>query len=131
MKFVHNHDVFKPFELDNVAHAYVLMMPGNATVYFNGKEFGDNRDFPKPGRGDALSVGNGDAAAGSKLTRLLEARTTHGRGNYAERWIDDQGLFVFERVSSAVVGLLQPRRRRVRQRHGAASASRRARTWSS
>jgi glycosidase len=100
VKFVNNHDVFKPFELDSVAHAYVLMMPGNATVYFNGKEFGDNRDFPKDGRGDALSVGNG-----SPLTGLLEARETHGRGNYAERWIDNQGIFVFERVGSAVVGL--------------------------
>lgn len=98
VKFVSNHDVHKPFSLDNVAHAYALMMPGNATVYFNGKEFGDNREFPKDGRGDALSVrGNG-----SHLTRLLDARNTHGRGDYAERWIDDQGLFAFERVSSAI-----------------------------
>lgn len=100
VKFVHNHDVHKPFALDSVAHAYVLMMPGNAAVYFNGKEFGDGRDFPKDGRSDALSVGNS-----SVVTRLLEARNTHGRGNYLERWIDNQGTFVFERVSSAVVGL--------------------------
>jgi hypothetical protein len=104
VKFVHNHDVYKPFALDNVAHAYMLMMPGNASVYFNGKEFGDNRDFPKPGRGDALSVGRADAG-GSPLTKLLDARNTHGRGNYAERLVDSEGLYVFERVSSAVVGL--------------------------
>ena len=97
VKFVHNHDVHKPFELDTVAHAYTLMMPGNATVYFNGREFGDNRDFPKEGRGDALSVKNGSA-----VTRMLDIRNTHGRGDYAERWIDDQGTFAFERVSSAI-----------------------------
>ena len=103
VKFVHNHDVFKPFALDDVAHAYVLMMPGNATVYFNGKEFGDERDFPKPGRGDALSVGrDGAGGNGSTLTRLLEARNSHGRGNYAERWDGTGGLFAFERVSSAI-----------------------------
>jgi hypothetical protein len=99
--FVNNHDVFKPYELDNVAHAYVLMHPGNAAVYFNGKEFCDNRDFPKDGRSDALSVGNG----GSPVTRLVNIRNTHGRGDYAERWIDNEGTFVYERVSSAVVGL--------------------------
>jgi glycosidase len=96
--FVQNHDVFKPFALDLVAQAYTLMMPGNTVVYFNGKEFGDNRDFPKPGRGDALSVGNGTV-----LTRLVEARNTHGRGNYAERWDGTDGLFAFERGGSALV----------------------------
>ena len=96
--FTHNHDVFKPFALEHVAQAYTLMMPGNTVVYFNGREFGDNRDFPKPGRGDALSVGRG-----SLLTRLLEARASHGRGNYAERWDGTDGLFAFERGGSALV----------------------------
>ncbi|MFP6604198.1 MAG: Ig-like domain-containing protein, partial [Pirellulaceae bacterium] len=96
--FVQSHDVHKPFQLDNVAHAYTLMMPGNTVVYFNGKEFGDERDFPKDGRGDALSV-----AVGSDLTRIVSARNTHGRGDYAERWVDDQGLYAFERVSSSLV----------------------------
>jgi hypothetical protein len=67
-------------------------------VYFNGREFGDNRDFPKPGRGDALSVGRG-----SLLTRLLAIRTTHGRGNYAERFDGTDGLFAFERGGSMIV----------------------------
>ena len=93
-----NHDVFKPFALEHVAQAYTLMMPGNTVVYFNGREFGDNRDFPKPGRGDALSV-----RRGSLLTRLVEARNTHGRGNYAERWDGTDGLFAFEREWSAIV----------------------------
>jgi alpha-amylase len=96
--FIQNHDVFKPFALEHVAQAYTLMLPGNTIVYFNGREFGDNRDFPKPGRGDALSVGRG-----SMLTRLLAARNTHGRGNYAERWDGTDGLFAFERQGSALV----------------------------
>ena len=95
--FIQSHDVFKPFALENVAQAYTLMMPGNTVVYFNGREFG-NRDFPKPGRGDALSV-----REGSLLTRLIEARNTHGRGNYVERWDGTDGLFAFERESSAIV----------------------------
>ena len=95
--FVQSHDVFKPFALEHVAQAYTLMMPGNAVVYFNGREFG-NRDFPKPGRGDALSV-----REGSLLTRLVEARNSHGRGNYVERWDGTDGLFAFERESSAIV----------------------------
>ena len=71
--FIQNHDVFKPFALEHVAQAYTLMMPGNTIVYFNGREFGDNRDFPKPGRNDALSVGRG-----SLLTRIL-CRAQHAR----------------------------------------------------
>jgi glycosidase len=95
--FIQSHDVFKPFALENVAQAYTLMMPGNTVVYFNGREFG-NRDFPKPGRTDALSV-----REGSLLTRLIQARNTHGRGNYVERWDGTDGLFAFERESSAIV----------------------------
>jgi len=95
--FIQSHDVFKPFALEHVAQAYTLMMPGNTVVYFNGKEFGE-RDFPKPGRDDALGV-----RKGSLLTRLVEARNTHGRGNYAERWDGTDGLFAFERESSAIV----------------------------
>ena len=98
VSFTHNHDVFKPFALEHVAQAYTLMMPGNTIVYFNGREFGDDRDFPKPGRSDALSVGRG-----SVVTRLVEARHTHGRGNYAERWNGTDGLFAFERQGSALV----------------------------
>ncbi len=96
--FTHNHDVFRPFALDDVAYAYTLMMPGNTVVYFNGREFGNERDFPKPGRGDALSVGRG-----SLLTRLVQIRNSHGRGNYAERWDGTDGLFAFERGGAALV----------------------------
>ncbi len=93
--FVQSHDEFPP-HLGNVAHAYMLMMPGNAVVYLNGKEFGDNRDFPKDGRGDALGGVFGDTIA-----NLVEIRNTHGRGNFAERFIEKE-LYAFERVSSAI-----------------------------
>ena len=49
--FVKSHDEIGAY-LDNVAHAYMLMRPGNANVYLNAKQFGDNRDFPRDGRGD-------------------------------------------------------------------------------
>jgi hypothetical protein len=94
--FVQSHDEHAP-ELSNVAHAYVLMHPGNAVVYFNGKEFGDNRDFPKDGRGDAIGGAWGDYAK-----RLVGVRNTHGRGNYLERWIEKE-IFAFERAGSAIV----------------------------
>ncbi|MEO1998412.1 MAG: efflux RND transporter permease subunit, partial [Planctomycetaceae bacterium] len=96
--FVQSHDAAGPHALNNVAHALTLMQPGNTVVYFNGRQFGHQRDFPHASRGDVLSVGGG-----SDLTRIVNARTTHGRGNYVERWVDDQGLFGFERESSAVV----------------------------
>ena len=46
--------------LKNVAYAYTLMMPGNALVYLNAKQFGENRDFPNDGRDDALGGFYGD-----------------------------------------------------------------------
>jgi alpha-amylase len=94
--FVQSHDEHAP-ELGNVAHAYVLMHPGNAVVYFNGKEFGDNRDFPKDGRGDAIGGAWGDYAK-----RLVGVRNTHGRGDYIERWIEKE-ILAFERAGSAIV----------------------------
>lgn len=96
--FVQSHDSFGP-ALNNVAHAYMLMHPGNAVVYFNGKEFGANRDFPKDGRGDALGGLYGDT-----IQRLVEIRNTHGRGNFRERWLEKE-IYVYERSNSALVVL--------------------------
>ena len=98
--FVQSHDDHGPTDLGNVAYAYMLMQPGNAVVYFNGSQFGDARDFPKPGRGDALGGVYGDA-----LTSLVSIRNTHGRGRHLERWIDDEGIYAFEREASALIGL--------------------------
>jgi hypothetical protein len=96
--FVRSHDEFgTAFEADNVAHAYMLTHPGNSVVYFNGKEHGDNRDFPKDGRGDALGGVFGDT-----VTELVEIRNTHGRGNYFERHIDQHNL-AYEREGSMLV----------------------------
>jgi hypothetical protein len=95
--FVTNHDETGA-EMSNVAHAYLLMRPGNAIVYYNAKEHGDNRDFPKDGRGDAL--GN----YGDSLTTLNQLRNTHGRGDYRQRWLDEQVL-IYERSGSALVVL--------------------------
>lgn len=96
--FVQSHDSFGP-TLNNVAHAYTLLRPGNAVVYFNAKEFGPGRDFPKDGRGDALG-----GVFGEKLQRLVELRNTHGRGDYRQRLLEKE-ILVYERESSALVVL--------------------------
>ncbi|MBT4692496.1 MAG: hypothetical protein HOB73_04055, partial [Planctomycetaceae bacterium] len=98
--FVQSHDEHGPAALNNVAYAYMLMQPGNAVVYFNGQQFGQDRNFPKDGRGDALGGVYGDA-----IETLVDIRNTHGRGHYQERWIDDEGIFAFERLSSSITGL--------------------------
>jgi glycosidase len=98
--FVNSHDERGPSALNNVAHAFALLYPGNAVVYMNGKEFGDGRDFPKDGRGDALGGVYGDT-----IRRLVQIRNTHGRGNFIQRYIANDGLYVYERESSIVVGL--------------------------
>ena len=93
-----SHDDFGA-DLGNVANAYLSMRPGNWIVYHNAKQFGDGRDFPKDGRGDALGGLYGDT-----ITDLVEIRNTHGRGDYQERWLDKETL-VYERENSAIVGL--------------------------
>ncbi|MCS7032391.1 MAG: hypothetical protein NZ561_00170, partial [Phycisphaerae bacterium] len=118
--FVYNHDegVTPPgsggsIVLDNVAHAWILMRPGNAYVYYRSNEFdrsNNNLFFLKQGRGDALG-----GQFGQIITRLLEARNSYGRGNFIQRWIDNEGpngerlaasaIYVFERQGSALVGL--------------------------
>jgi len=101
VSFVQSHDDFGP-HLDNVGYAYTMMRPGNAIVYMNALEFGDERDFPKQGRGDALGGLFGDT-----ITRLVEVRNTHGRGNYLDRTdaADEKEMLIFERQKSALVVL--------------------------
>lgn len=98
IKFVASHDDVAPF-LSNVAHAYALMLPGQATVYFNAKQHGEGRDFPRGSRGDVLG-----GVFGGNITTLLDIRNTHGRGLYFERSIDKETL-IYERGGSALVGL--------------------------
>ncbi|MGO8903605.1 MAG: hypothetical protein ACLQU5_35470 [Isosphaeraceae bacterium] len=95
VRFAAGHDgnLDSPF-LSDVANAYVLMHPGNAMVYYNSQEL--KGGFPRQSRPDPL--GNLD----SKLTRLVQIRATHGRGDYIERWSEKE-LFAFERRGSAVL----------------------------
>ncbi|MEC9094127.1 MAG: alpha-amylase family glycosyl hydrolase, partial [Planctomycetota bacterium] len=99
--FVNNHDEHGAF-LDNVAHAYVLMRPGNAAVYFNAEEYGQERDFPKDGRGDAMGGLYGEA-----ITRLVNIRNSHGRGDYIDRTpgADEKEMLIFERNASSLTVL--------------------------
>jgi alpha-amylase len=96
--FVQSHDDFGP-DMMNVAYAFSLMRPGNAIVYYNAYEHYDPfRDFPKPGRGDAL--GNfGDA-----ITTLVDLRNRYGRGDFRERWLEKEN-YAFERSGAALVML--------------------------
>jgi alpha-amylase len=93
--FVSNHDGGGA-SMSNVAHAYILTQPGNAIVYYNSQQFGTDRSFPVTGRGDAL--GNYDSA----ITKLLNIRETHGRGDYRERWLEKE-YFAMERSKSMLV----------------------------
>lgn len=96
--FVSSHDNFGAY-LDNVAYAYTLMRPGNAIVYYNAKEFGNGRPFPKSGKVDALGDGGS-----TDVTTLTNIRNTHGRGNYIQRVLTKEAL-IYERENSAIVAL--------------------------
>jgi glycosidase len=114
VSFVDSHDNLGggfPY-LKNVAYAYTLMRPGQANVYLNAKEFGEGRDFPNDGKDDALG-----GYYGSTITKLVEIRNSHGRGDFHERWIDEafgdsngngkqeSSIYIYERSNSAIVGL--------------------------
>src|SRR5690606_37976999 len=58
----------------NLGFAHILTRTGFPLVYYNAKEFGTGRDFPKDGRGDAL--GN----YGDTITRLLRVNAEYVRG---------------------------------------------------
>ena len=83
---------------------------GQRDVYTNAKEFGDDRSRPNFSR----SQGKVDALGGfygETITKLVEIRNSHGRGNFHERWIDDafnpngfSNIYVYERSKSASSG---------------------------
>lgn len=114
--FVDSHDEHSGLRpsLYKVAYAYTLMMPGEALVYLNAKEFGEGRNFPVDIGGSSYSMSN-DALGGlhgDDVATLVEIRNTHGRGNFQERWIDDafnpngfSNIYIYERSNSALVGL--------------------------
>jgi alpha-amylase len=107
--FVQSHDDSGPAPyLANVAYAYTLLRPGNAIVYYNGKEVGiQPRSFPNPGRDDALG---GPAANNKYITTLVDIRNRYGTGNYQQRSVSsgtttDDSTLVYERDRSVIVGL--------------------------
>ncbi len=99
--FARSHDEVGSY-LDEVAHAYILMRPGNAIVYLNAGEFGPTsiRDFPRGGNDAALGGFYGEA-----ITTLSNIRNSHGRGNYLDRTPSgsEKELLIYEREKSAVV----------------------------
>ncbi len=100
--FAQSHDD-GPAHLNNVANAYLAMRPGNWNVYINADQFDHpDRDFPKPGREDALG-----GLYGETMTKLVSIRNTHGRGNYLDRTpgADEKEMLVYERENSALVVL--------------------------
>ncbi len=98
VRFVQSHDNGGP-DLSNVAYACTLLLPGRSIVYFNARQFGDNRPFPADGRGDALGGMYGDT-----ITTLTQIASTHGRGNYLERYLTKE-LLVYERQANLLVAL--------------------------
>ncbi|MGF1573739.1 MAG: lamin tail domain-containing protein [Sumerlaeia bacterium] len=83
---------------NNLAQAHILTRTGFPLVYYNAKEFGEGRDFPKDGRGDAL--GN----FGDTLINLLRVNDEYIRGPHATRWIDAD-TYVYERQNAALIAL--------------------------
>jgi glycosidase len=81
-----------------VAHAHILTRTGYPVVYYNAHEFGTERDFPKPGRWEAL--GN----TSDLITRLVRINKEYVRGAHATRWVDDT-VYIYERVNACLVGL--------------------------
>ena len=94
--FVSSQDSGPP-GLSNIAYAYTLMMPGNALVYYNGHEFGTNRQFPQDGRGDALG-----GVYGNAIPNLVDLRNRYGRGNYEQLLLEKENL-AYERQGSVIV----------------------------
>ena len=90
VKFAGSHDDGVP-DLSNTAYAYTLMLPGNAIVYDNAKQFGAGRDFPKSGRADALGGAYGDA-----MTKLVNIRNVYAQGNFQERFVSKES-YAYER----------------------------------
>lgn len=97
VSFAMSHDNVGTIGLSKVAHAYTMLRPGNAIVYFNAKEFGNGRSFPQNGKDDALGGFHGNA-----MTTLVDIRNRYGRGNYLPR-TNEEDVLIYEREKSALV----------------------------
>src|SRR5205814_922715 len=98
--FVQSHDDFGP-AIDNVAFAYMLMKPGDAIVYFNAKEFGNNRSFPKSGRADTLVV-RSDGTVNARFLRNSSNNKYTGRGYLIYGLQTPQGTLSLTNVNSTI-----------------------------
>ena len=98
VQFVSSADDEPPAD-DNLAYAYILTRPGYPIVYFNAREFGTNRDFPKEGRGDALG-----GRYGNIITTLVDIHNEYARGEMKIRYAD-QDIYIYERSRNLVVGI--------------------------
>jgi alpha-amylase len=100
VSFVQNHDkLAPPPSSNNLAYAHILTRTGYPVVYFNALGFGSGRDFPTPGRGDALG-----GQFGSQLTRLVDIHNEYARGRHLTRLADDD-VYIYERDLALIVGL--------------------------
>lgn len=99
--FVQSHDSLGPYS-SNIAHAFALLRPGAAKVYYDGNNIdpADTTNFPKPGRADALGAGS------DLLLRILDARRRFGRGDAAVRWASGDVLVLERQVSGSGVLLV-------------------------
>jgi hypothetical protein len=123
VKFVNDQDGGVPAPgLEQVAYAYILMLPGQAVVYYNGQTIdnesgsGSSGYFPEGGASDPKDSAMGalggvfdtnvqnSAYSNLDITNLVDLRNRYGRGNYREDWIE-QNLLAFERTGSCVVML--------------------------
>src|SRR5690606_12039588 len=84
---------------NNTALAHILTRAGYPLVYYNPKEFGTGRDFPKDGRGDALGNYGIDV-----IPRLIKAHDMYSWGPQFTRWID-QDVYVYERFNAALIAI--------------------------
>ena len=116
---------------NNVAHAYLLMRPGDVDrLLSTPKQFGDPLGpFPEGGRGDAL----GGMSTATQVTTLVNLRNTHGRGNYMDRTPARrrEGTALLRARELGAGAAEQPRRQRVRPENHPDRLRARHSAWSS
>lgn len=82
------------------AHAYLVMRPGQAKVYHNGRGTGRTGSGFYPREGQPLALGWDPTAVATNpvLTNLVQISNWYGRGWYYPRWTDNE-VHVFERAT--------------------------------
>ncbi|MBZ0172950.1 MAG: hypothetical protein K8E66_11255, partial [Phycisphaerales bacterium] len=87
------------------AHAYMLMRPGNAIVYHNGRGIlRSSGFFPREGLPVALGWDPSQSADNGVITRLVGLHNTLGTGNYFQRNGNTADVLVFERTTNGNSG---------------------------